>query len=70
MIDPAEALIAELRLRYPEHIVARCTNGYVGRWRSQRYLTGRGSATTGRGTVVYRKILLAVYPPDCQLPPR
>ena len=56
-------LILALKAKHPQHIVQLCTNGNVGRWRRQRYLTGKGSAYTGKGVTVYRNVLLAVYPP-------
>lgn len=66
-MSDSQALITALRAKHPSHIVELCTNGMIGRWRMQRYLTGKGSAYTGKGTTVYRRILLAVYPPDFKL---
>lgn len=54
--------IAELRAKHPKHEVALCTNGNIGRWRLQKFHTGKGSHTThGVGKIVMKKILLAVY---------
>lgn len=66
-MNETQRLIDGLKAKHPKHIVALCTNGQVGRWRMQRYLTGKGSAFTGKGKTVYRKILLAVYPPTFNL---
>ena len=67
MTTNTDTLIKGLKAKYPKHIVALCTNGNVGRWRMWRYLTGKGAAYTGKGKTVYRKILLAVYPPNFKL---
>jgi hypothetical protein len=68
-MNETQTLIDGLRAKYPNHVVALCTNGNVGRWVVQRYWTGKVDHHTGKGrNLVRRKILLAVYPPTFKLP--
>ena len=56
--------VRALRAKYPKHIIAVCANGKISRRVPRRYLTGKGSANHGRGKIVVRNVLEAVYDPE------
>jgi hypothetical protein len=65
-----QRLIAGLKAKYPKHIIGRTAQGEITRRIPTRYHVGKGSHNhPGRGRVVVRNVLAAVYDPaNYQLP--